>query len=446
MTRAETNRADRGPHAPSALPRLLAAPVRGVRRVRREATGSSPAFDLAYVRSGPPAPMPIVIIPGGPGLGSVLPYRGLRRMAAARGLDVIMMEHRGVGLSRADLEGHSLPISAMRVTDVIDDLAAVLDQEGVRTAYIAGSSYGSYIAAGFGVRHPERVAGMLLDSTLQSVADRDAERAMIRRLFVDADTRIAASAQSLLQEGSDPRILLGVLRAAYELGGEELLTPLLEQRLHSIKDHGAAASARPHASVWAALEAYVDKAETDAYVPGFYEFDLVGAIAFRELGFGPDANVPEQGGNIRALLDGHRPAAADPDGSALDPSLTYASAADRFPRFAGEPFDLPSAAASFDWPTVLLAGSRDLRTPATVARRVADTAPNAVLVEIENGHSALESHTLALLHALDRLSHGEQGRLPGEGALMNALPRRGLVAGLPRLLSTGARWEAALRA
>lgn len=416
MTKAADTR-EQGTHAPSALPRLLAAGVRGVRRVRRAATATSPAFDLAYVRRGRRARTPIVIIPGGPGLGSVLPYRRLRRTAAARGLDVIMMEHRGVGLSRTDLDGRSLPLSAMRVVDVIDDLAAVLDEEGVDSAYIAGSSYGSYVAAGFGVRHPDRVAGMLLDSTLQSVADRDAERAMIRGLFVDADTRIAASVRALLDEGSDPRILLGVLRAAYELGGEELLGPLLQQRLQGLPGSG-----RSHGSVWTALETYVDRAESEAHVPGFYEFDLVGAIAFRELGFGPD-----------------------PDGSALDPSLTYAPIAGRFPQFAGEPFDLPADAAGFDWPTVLLAGSRDLRTPAAVARQVADTAPDAVLVEIENGHSALESHPLALLHALDRLSHGEQRRLPEEAAIMNRLPRRGLIAGLPRLLATGARWEAALR-
>ncbi|WP_439901521.1 alpha/beta fold hydrolase [Microbacterium azadirachtae] len=412
-------------HAPSALPRLLAARIKGVRRVRRPASPTSPAFDLAYVRSGPRAAVPIVVIPGGPGLGSVLPYRKFRREAAARGLDVIMMEHRGVGLSRADLDGRSLPLSAMRVVDVVDDLAAVLDQEGVERAYISGSSYGSYLAAAFGARHPERVAGMLLDSALQSVADRDAERAMIQELFVDADTRIAAAVRELLEEGSDPRILLGVLRAAYELGGEDLLERLLRQRLHgshrSPHDDGARRGGS-HGSVWTALEAYVDKAESEAHVPGFYEFDLVGAIAFRELGFGPD-----------------------PDGSPLDPSLTYAPVADRFPRFAGESFDLTSAAAGFDWPIVLLTGTRDLRTPAAVAQRVAATAPDTVLVEIENGHSALESHPLALLHALDRLAHGEQERLPAERDLMNALPRRGLVAGLPRLLHVGARWEAALR-
>ncbi|MDQ4215625.1 alpha/beta fold hydrolase [Microbacterium sp. ASV81] len=411
MTTTAAPKAGRGTRAPSALPRLLAVPVRGVRRVRRHATATSPAFDLAYVRSGRRARIPIVIIPGGPGLGSVLPYRGLRRTAASRGLDVIMMEHRGVGLSRADLAGRSLPLSAMRLTDVVDDLAAVLDHAGVSRAYISGSSYGSYVAAAFGARHPERVAGMLLDSTLQSVADRSAERALIRRLFVDADSRIAASVRALLHDGSDPRTLLGVLRTAYEFGGEKLLGPLLEHRLHGV-----------HSPTWSALEAFASRADSDLNVPGFFEFDLVGAIAFRELGFGPD-----------------------PDGSPLDPTLTYVDIADRYPRFAGEPFDLPAATAGFAWPTVFLTGSRDLRTPAAVARDAAATVSDSVLVEIENGHSALESHPLALLHALERLSRGEQRRLPDETSIMNRLPRRGLIAGLPRLLATGARWESALR-
>ncbi|MBS1674067.1 MAG: alpha/beta hydrolase [Actinobacteria bacterium] len=426
MAGAARGTAGDAPRPPSALPRLLAAPVKGVRRVARPATASSPEFDLAYVRRDPQtrdSGSPIVMIPGGPGLGSVLPYRRFRRDAAARGLDVIMMEHRGIGLSRADRAGRSLPLSAMRLVDVIDDLAAVLDREGIERAIIAGSSYGSYVAAGFGVRHPDRVAGMLLDSTLQSAADREVERALIRRLFVDADTRIAAAVQELLHDGEDPRILLGVVRAAYELGGEELLEPLLRQRLHDAHGGGRRSRAgHSHSPVWGALETYVDRAESEAHVPGYYEFDLVGEIAFRELGFGPD-----------------------PDGEALDPSLSYAPVADRFPAFAGEPFDLPAAATGFDWPLVLLTGSRDLRTPAAIARRLARTVPDAVLVEIENGHSALESHPLALLHALGRLSRGEQHRLPAESGLLNALPRRGLVAGLPRLLRTGTRWEAALR-
>src|SRR6516225_1239895 len=96
--------------------RLAAIP--GVRPVRRpvmpvaaDADGAELSsadhgeFDLYYVRSGRKSKHPLVIIPGGPGAASVALYRGLRRRAAVEGLDVIMIEHRGVGLSRHDDHG-----------------------------------------------------------------------------------------------------------------------------------------------------------------------------------------------------------------------------------------------------------------------------------------------------------------------------------------------------
>ncbi|MDF2993630.1 MAG: hydrolase, partial [Microbacterium sp.] len=111
-----------------------------VARVRRPATEETPAFDLTYVRSGPRGATPVLVIPGGPGLASVVPYRGLRRWAARGGLDLIMVEHRGVGRSRTGLDGRPLPPAAMRVTAVLDDLAAVLDAEAIDRAVIVGSS------------------------------------------------------------------------------------------------------------------------------------------------------------------------------------------------------------------------------------------------------------------------------------------------------------------
>src|SRR5262249_3361177 len=82
------------------------AALPGVRSVRRPVTPDAPdRFDLYYVRTGPKSDHPLVIIPGGPGLASVAPYRGMRRHATAAGLDVIMIEHRGVGLSRHDDQG-----------------------------------------------------------------------------------------------------------------------------------------------------------------------------------------------------------------------------------------------------------------------------------------------------------------------------------------------------
>jgi pimeloyl-ACP methyl ester carboxylesterase len=143
--------------------KLVALP--GVRRIRRPISpDGAEQFDLYYVRGGRKSAHPLVIIPGGPGVASVQMYRGLRRRAAVAGLDVIMIEHRGVGMSRHDDSGADLPPHALAVNQVVDDVAAVLDDANVDSAVLYGTSYGTYVAAGVGVRHPGRVRAMVLDS------------------------------------------------------------------------------------------------------------------------------------------------------------------------------------------------------------------------------------------------------------------------------------------
>src|SRR6476619_1067125 len=165
--------------------KLAALPgVRAVRRPirpRRDVAGqAAPAgdleFDLFYVRIGRKSAHPVVIIPGGPGAASIARYRGFRRRAAADGLDVIMVEHRGVGMSRHDDAGADLPAVALTIERAVDDIAAVLDDAQVEKATIYGTSYGTYLAAGLGVRHPDRVHAMILDSPLLSADDIDVVR------------------------------------------------------------------------------------------------------------------------------------------------------------------------------------------------------------------------------------------------------------------------------
>lgn len=387
----------RGPERERAVARIAT--------VRRPADVHGPAFDLAYVRSGPRTRTPAVVIPGGPGLGSLRPYGALRRWAAHGGLDLIMVEHRGVGRSRRDITGHDLPFSAMRVDAVLDDLAAVLDREGVDRAHLVGSSYGSYLAAAFGMRHPGRVAGMLLDSALQSPADLEIERAAVRALFWDADDEVASGIRRLVAGGVDQRTLLDVVRAAHELSGAELTGTVVRRRL---RGRGGL--------LWTALRAYATRDASIARIPGVYEFDLVGAIGFRELGYG-----------------------APLDGGPLDPALTYAPLAGRFPAFAGSPHDVVAGTAAFDWPFVALVGDRDLRTPVAIARRAAASAKDGVLVSIHNGHSALDTHPAALLNATRRLVTGQHRRLVEEAGALDRLPRVGISARAPQLLRALAR-------
>ncbi len=403
---------DRAGGLAGGLLRSAAGRLPGLRRLRRAAGGATPAFDLAYLRTRDSAtsgtgqsrggvPPPLVVIPGGPGIASTLPYVGLRRRAAARGLDVIMVEHRGVGLSRRNVHGHDLPPAAMRVEAVVDDIAAVLDAEGIPRAFVYGASYGSYLAAGFGVRHRDRVAGMVLDSPMVSSADHEVERRLVRALFWDGDdpqTRaLTAQVHRLAASGVDETELLVVVRAAYELGGPGLLGRLLTARL--------AGGGR---TAWGLLRRYADREGSASHPHAcLYEFDLVATLAFRELHYAPT-----------------------PDGRPFDTALTYAAPGRNYPAFVGEPFDLAVQFASFDWPTVVLTGRYDLRTPPSQARRAAQGLPAATLVEIDNGHSALESHPLAALHVMDRLRAGRAEDLAAEGGQLSAMPRTPLSARL----------------
>lgn len=166
--------------------KLAALP--GVRAVRRPiVTRGFEEFDLFYVRTGKKSAIPLVIIPGGPGVASVALYRRLRRRAASEGLDVIMVEHRGVGLSRHDDAGADLAPEALTIDEAVEDVAAVLDDAHVDKAVIYSASYGTYLAAGLGVRHPGRVHAMILDSPLLSADDIDEVRAAIRRVLWDGD-------------------------------------------------------------------------------------------------------------------------------------------------------------------------------------------------------------------------------------------------------------------
>ncbi len=211
--------------------KLAALP--GVRPVRRPVSpGSAEEFDLYYVRCGRKSAHPLVILPGGPGVASLLLYKGLRRRFAAAGLDVIMIEHRGVGMSRHDDSGADLPPQAITVDQVVDDVAAVLDDAHVDSAVIYGISYGTYIAAGVGVRHPGRVRAMILDSPLLSAGDTVDVRDAIRRLLLKGDTsetaELAPKVRRLLDDGVMTPLAGQIAATMYGYGGTALLNRQLD--------------------------------------------------------------------------------------------------------------------------------------------------------------------------------------------------------------------------
>jgi len=370
--------------------KLAALP--GVRSVRRPIRHGEPEeFSLYYVRTGPESTNPLVIIPGGPGAASIALYRGLRRHAAAAGLDVIMVEHRGVGMSRHDDEGADLPPEALTIVEAVDDVAAVLDAEGAGTAVIYGTSYGTYLAAGVGVRHPGRVHAMILDSPLLSADDVDAVRHAIRRVLWDGDepetAELAAKVRRLVADGVLTPTAAQLAAGLYGVAGPDVLRRQLDLLLTD------------HDWLWGAV-GLGTKLFFERKTPYHHEPDLVEHIGYRELNYG-----------------------AEPDGGPLDPAVAFREIATGDADFVGEPYDLVAAMPGFTWPTVVISGGRDLTTPPAVAHHIAQLIPDSVLVELPTaGHSVIDTRERAALEVVMAVNAGAMHDLPRRAAELDAAP------------------------
>ncbi len=373
--------------------KLAALPgVRAVRRpVRSGQGGADDEFDLYYVRAGRKSARPLVVIPGGPGAASVALYRGFRRRAAAQGLDVIMVEHRGVGLSRHDDRGADLPPEALTIGQVVDDVAAVLDDAGVDKAVVYGTSYGTYLAAGFGVCHPQRVHAMVLDSPVLSAQDIDAVR---------------EAARSLLWNGEDPETA-DLAPKVRRLVGDNQLTPAATQLAIAVYGLAGPALLRRQLDLlltgkhwlWSGM-AHATRLVLERKAPYRNEPDLVNRIAYRELNYG-----------------------ATPDGKPFDPAVAYREADTGTTEFDAEPFDLVAQMPNFTWPTVVISGGRDLIAPPTVAQRVASLIPNAVLVNLATaGHSIVDLRESAALDIVKEIYDGTFQTLPEREAALDSKP------------------------
>jgi proline iminopeptidase len=394
--------------------KLAALP--GVRPVRRPITpGSAHHFDLYYVRSGRKSAHPLVIIPGGPGVASVQMYRGLRRRAAAEGLDVIMIEHRGIGMSRHTDAGADLPPEALTIEQVVDDVAAVLDDAQVRTAVLYGTSYGSYLAAGVGVRHPQRVHAMLLDSPVLSNRDFEVMREAIRKMLWEGghpETASLAPKMRRLVEGGVLTPVAGQLAAVlYGYGGAALLDRQLDLLL------------RGRTMLWRTLD-QLGRRMFQRKVPYRNEVDLVGHIGFRELNY-----------------------AGVPDGLPLDPAAAMREFMCEAPPFESEPYDLAAEMLKFDWPTVVISGGRDLVTPSAIAERITSLVPGAVLVRLPTAaHSVLDTRERAVLTIVKAVNAREHDRLSTHADALDRMPGRPVMRLMVSAISAAAALEAVLPA
>ena len=69
--------------------------------------------------------------------------------------------------------GGSAPLAAMDFATLCDRLTATLDELGLTRVVIAGQSIGGMIAQEMAIRHPDRVAGLVLIATVPAFGGRD---------------------------------------------------------------------------------------------------------------------------------------------------------------------------------------------------------------------------------------------------------------------------------
>ncbi|MDN6399490.1 MAG: alpha/beta hydrolase [Brachybacterium sp.] len=378
-------------------PRLF--PLRYARTVPRRPRSASPrppAGRHSPVRppSGiAPPQVPVLILPDGPSRASVLPYDVLRRSLAGRGLDVLMMEHRGVGLSRLDSTGRDLPAHVMTLREVIGDLLAVLDHARVEQVAVVGSGYGAYLAQMLAILHPQRVHSLVLDSPQTSAGDEAIGQQALRERYWDgtepATATTARTLRRLAQEGTiDAQRAGPVVLAVHEHGGPQAVRELVDLL-----------AVGRGSLTWTSVRQVLNQVWLQS-TPYVVEQDLTARIAHTELGAGHHA-----------------------DGGPLDPLLHEAEQARAVPPFRGEQLDLHELAPAITAPTLVITGTQDLVSPPQIARDLAGRIPSARLLEVPGArHSILDTRSRILQVAARWSACGTAHQLPERAAELAALP------------------------
>lgn len=120
---------------------------------------------MYWDRQGPLDGPPVLLLEGY--TGQLIGWRDeFCAMLTAKGLRVLRMDNRDIGLSRHEQEGATYSLS-----DMADDVREVLDDAGIDKATIVGQSMGGLIAQHVALNHPDRVAGLVLFYTTPTIND-----------------------------------------------------------------------------------------------------------------------------------------------------------------------------------------------------------------------------------------------------------------------------------
>jgi proline iminopeptidase len=114
----------------------------------------SPIHSLYFEEAGNPRGVPVVFLHGGPGAGINPKHRRFFDPAHYR---IILFDQRGAGRSQPHAE-----ILENTTDHLIADMEKLRRMAGVEQWLVFGGSWGSTLALAYAIRHPSRVAGLIL--------------------------------------------------------------------------------------------------------------------------------------------------------------------------------------------------------------------------------------------------------------------------------------------
>lgn len=110
---------------------------------------------MAYYEAGPEGQdVPLVFCHGWPELA--FSWRHQIKALSDAGRWVIAPDQRGYGLTDAPAE-----VESYALENLCADLVALLDHKGIRKAIFVGHDWGGFVVWYMGIRHPDRVAGVI---------------------------------------------------------------------------------------------------------------------------------------------------------------------------------------------------------------------------------------------------------------------------------------------
>lgn len=120
---------------------------------------------IYWESQGPGDGHPVLLLEGY--TGQLIGWRdGFCAMLTGKGLRVLRMDNRDVGLSRHEPDGTTYTIA-----DMADDVKEVIESAKINRATIVGQSMGGLIAQHLALNHPDVVAGLVLFYTTPTIID-----------------------------------------------------------------------------------------------------------------------------------------------------------------------------------------------------------------------------------------------------------------------------------